>query len=72
MTANHDLREVVSWAVQLKLASEAAPFAQQCKPEAHLQRIDELGWTRAQFKRARDRAIAVGALGANAQIHIVR
>lgn len=72
MSAKIELCDAVSWAVELKLASEAAAFAQQCNPEVHLQRIDELRWTRAQFERARDRAIAVGAPGPNAKIHIVR
>ena len=70
---NHDpLRDAVSWAVQLKLATEDAASAQQWEPETAPQRIEELQRTRKRLEHARQSAVAAGALAPDAQIHIRR
>jgi hypothetical protein len=51
---------VKSWAVQIILAKKDAIHAQKWKPEAFLERIEELHWTRRQFDDAEKRALAAG------------
>ena len=72
MPTEDRLQDAVSWAVQLRLAGEAAAYAQWWKPQMFPDRVEELRWTRGQFERARQLAIAEGLLAPDAAIHIER